>query len=184
MSVGGVNVRPLIGQKVCQWAGLTGVEGAAGTLRRVKHAAYICGAGGGGGRGRSQGGAGGIGGGDSPSLGLAIRDAAIADLPGLVLQRRWVSHGARPRRGRTDPRRLQRTGVLLHLEEEEEEEGQQVSHLCPRPNVTEKLSSSNSRMKPTTNMNSQTAVRSIEQLITSSDTNCCTFKVGVVWGDV
>ncbi len=109
-------MRTVIDRTVCQWAGLTGVEGAAGTLRRVEHAAYICGAGGSRGRGRSQGGAGGVGGGDSPPLGLTVGDAAITDLPGLVLQRRRVSHGAGPRRGRTDPRRLQRTGVLLHLD--------------------------------------------------------------------
>lgn len=110
-----------ISHTVCQGAGLTGVEGAAGTLRRVEHAAYVCGAGSGRGRGGSKGGAGGVGGGDSPSLGLAVRDAAITDLPGLVLQRRWVSHGAGPRRGGTDPWRLQRTRVLLHLKEEEDQ---------------------------------------------------------------
>lgn len=99
-----------------QWVELTGMEGAAGTLRRVEHAAYIGGAGGGGCGGRSQRCAGGVGGGDSPALGLAVGDAAVADLPGLVLQRCWVSHGAGPRRRRTDPRRFQRTGVPLHLE--------------------------------------------------------------------
>lgn len=92
------------------------MEGAAGTLRRVEHAAYVCGAGGGGGGGWSQGGAGGVGGRDGPPLGLTVRDAAVADLPGFVLQRRRVSHGAGPRRGRTDARRLQRAGVLLHLD--------------------------------------------------------------------
>ena len=100
----------------CQWAGLTGVEGAAGTLRRVKHAAYICGAGGGGGRGWSQWGAGWIGGGGSPTVSLTVRDAAVTNLPGLILQWCWMSHGARPWRGWTDSRGLQSTVVLLYLD--------------------------------------------------------------------
>lgn len=91
------------------------MEGAAGPLWRVEHAAYVRGAGGSGGGGRSQRCAGGVGGGHSPALGLAVRDAAVTDLPRLVLQRRRVAHGTRPRRGGTDPWRLQRTGVLLHL---------------------------------------------------------------------
>ncbi len=97
MSEGGVNVRPVIDRTVCQWAGLTGVERTAGTLWRVEHAAYICGAGGSRSRGWSQRGTGGVGCRDGPPLSLAVRDAAVTNLPGLVLQRCWVSHGARPR---------------------------------------------------------------------------------------
>lgn len=98
-------------------AGLTGVEGAAGALWRVKHAAYISGAGGGGGRGWSQRSAGGVGGGDGSPFCLAVWDATVADLSRLVLQRCRVSHGTGPRRGWTDPRGLQRTGVLLRLKQ-------------------------------------------------------------------
>lgn len=102
----------------CEWAGLTGVEWAAGSLRRVEHAAHICGAGGGGGgRGRGQGGTGRVGGRGRHPLGLAVRDAAVADLPGLVLERRRMSHGAGSGRSGSDPRRLQRIGVLLRLQQ-------------------------------------------------------------------
>lgn len=99
-----------------QWAGLTRVKGAAGPLRRVEHAADVRGAGGGGGRGRGQRRAGGVGGGDGATLGLAVGDAAVADLAGLALQRRRVPHGAGPGRGGPDPRGLEGAGVLLHLE--------------------------------------------------------------------
>lgn len=88
------------------------MEGAGRPLRRVKHAADLCGAGGG---RRGQGGAGRVGSGCRAALCLAVRDAAVADLPRLVLQRRGVAHGARADGGWPDPRRLQIIVVLLHL---------------------------------------------------------------------
>lgn len=92
------------------------MEGAAGTLRGVKDAAYISGAGCGRGRRWGQWRPGGVWGGDGATLGLAVCDPVVADLSGLVLQRRGVPHGAEPRRCWSDSRGLQRTGVLLRLD--------------------------------------------------------------------
>lgn len=114
-----------VGRVRGQWVGLTGVKGAAGPLRRVKHAADIRRAGGSGGRRRGQGRAGGVGGGDGATLGLAVGDPAVADLAGLVLQGRWVPHGAGPGRGGPDPRGLEGAGVLFHLEGGEEQQSRQ-----------------------------------------------------------
>lgn len=85
---------------------LTGVEGAGGGLRGVENAADVGGAGGPGGGRRGQGGAGRVGG-RGRALRLAVRDPAVADLPGLVLERRRVPHGSWPGRGGAYPRRLQ-----------------------------------------------------------------------------
>lgn len=102
----------------CWWACLTGMEGAAGPLRRVKDAAHICGAGSSWCWRRSQGGPGGVWRRDCPTLRFTIRYAAIANLPGLILQRCWVSHGAGPCWGWADPWTLQRTGVSLGLDQD------------------------------------------------------------------
>lgn len=116
---------------MAQWAGLTRVKGAAGPLWRVKHTADIRRAGGGRGRGRGQGRAGGVGGGDSTTLGLAVRDAAVADLARLVLQRRRVPYGAGPGRGGPDARGLEGAGVLLHLKRGSERERRSNRGLSP-----------------------------------------------------
>lgn len=89
------------------------MEGAAGV--GVEDAAGVGGAGGGRGGRRRQRRARGVGGGRR-GLGLALGDAAVADLPGLLLQGRGVPHGARPWVGGPDARGLQGVAVLLGLQ--------------------------------------------------------------------
>lgn len=101
-----------------EWGGVevarTGMEGAGGALRGVKHAADVGAAGGGGGRWGGERRPGGVGRRGRP-FHLAVGYAAVADLAWLVLQRSGMAHGPGANRGHPRTRRLQWAVVLLWL---------------------------------------------------------------------
>lgn len=93
---------------------------------RVEHAAGVCGAGSGRSRGRGQRGAGGVWG-RGCGFRLALRDAAVADFPWLLLQGCGMPHGTWPWIRGTNTRGLEGVAVLLGLKR------QKISTKIKRP---------------------------------------------------